>query len=151
MSALRRIPQKDGESPMAEEVITKRTRKKKRKAPRDADYRAAWKACRKPWMESVPNDKPRVRGEPWSDWVDGEEIDMRAALDKLLSSGWTIQALKAYAYCSWRHLYGQDRYDHVTAFAWRWAVCFAGADIGGDASRYLTRFNANPEAFAHVK
>lgn len=131
--------------------VTKRTRKK-RKGACDADHQAAWTACRKPWIESVANEKPRVWGELWSAWAEGEHLDLRAVLDKLLQSGWTIPALKAYAYCSWfRHLYGEDRYDHVTTFAWRYAVHSASTDLCGEASRYLARFNANPEAFAYVK
>lgn len=116
--------------------MTSTKARKKAKAPRDADYLAAWKACRKPWPAA---------------WGFGQEVDLRVLLDKLLKSGWSIQALKAYAYCVWRHVYGRDRYDHVTAFAWRYAVDFANADIGGDASRHLTQFSANPERYAHVK
>lgn len=123
---------------------------KKTKAPRDADYRAAWYACRKPWVTSVFNEKPLIWGEPWATFVDGAEIDMRALLDKVLKSGWSIRALKAYAFCFWRHLYGIDRYDRVTAFAWRHAV--HDAAVGdGHASRFLTAFSANPESYAHVK
>jgi hypothetical protein len=55
---------------------------RKEKSPDASDYRAAGRACRK----SVP----------------GEENDLLAKLDDALRSGWTIQALKAYAFLVWR-------------------------------------------------
>ena len=131
-------------------TVTNTKARKKLKAPRDADYRAAWKACCKPWVLRVPNDKPLVRGELWDPFVDGEKLDMRAMLDKALKSGWSIQGIKAYAYGFWRHLYGEDRYDRVTTFAWRLAV-YDAAYSAGNASRFLTAFSANPERYAHVK
>ena len=64
---------------------------KKAKAPKDPDYRAAWRACKKPWIS-------------WS------VVDLRKRLKQVLRSGWSIQALKAYAFVYWRH----KRCDHVT-------------------------------------
>jgi hypothetical protein len=117
--------------------MIKTAKKKKTKAPRDPDHRAAWLACRKPWIEDWPFlDEPRI-------------IDLRAALDDLLKSRWSIQALKAFAYCECQ--LQSDRYDHVTDGAWRLAVSLAAegrASCGGD---FRLKFNANPENYSFVK
>jgi hypothetical protein len=47
----------------------------KKAAPKDPDYRAAWRACK----------------EPWVGWT---TVDLRKKLKQLLRSGWSIQALK---------------------------------------------------------
>jgi hypothetical protein len=101
---------------------------KKAKAPNDPDYRAAWKACK----------------EPWVSWT---TVDLRKKLKQLLRSGWSIQALKAYAYCNWRH----KRCDHVTEGAWRWAVAFADSTHVLGGSRLLERFKEDPGYYAFVK
>ena|ERR1700733_352383 len=100
---------------------------KKTKAPRDPDHRAAWLACKKP--------------EP--DPIGPGEMDMRKLLKKALGSGWTIRALKAYAYISWR-IRGLD---HVTPVAWRWAVMFAHDAMGHS---FRDRYLANPEPWDAV-
>ena len=100
---------------------------KRTKGPSDPDHRAAWLACRKP--------EPRC-------WRDGE-IDLRAALDTALKAGWTIPALKAYAFCEWRY----TRRDHVTDAAWRMAVKWA-ADSGYMAQSFLERFKTDPERYS---
>jgi hypothetical protein len=109
--------------------------RKKTKALRDPDYHAAWLACRKPWI---------------SEWS-GSEIDLRAALDDLLKSGWSIQALKAYAFRV--REYARRGNEHVTAGAWRWAVYLASRRAWGQdgplgAKTFLAEFNANPECYA---
>lgn len=112
--------------------------RKKPKAPRDPDYRAAWKACRKPWAMA------------WG----GGEVDLRVELSKLLKSGWSIQALKAYA---WGHFHFSPRFDYVTAAPWRYAVHFAHDDLvsgrhgPASATAFLEFFNAHPDGWAHVK
>jgi hypothetical protein len=118
-----------------EAVIQMKTRKKAQ-ARSDPDYRAAWRACREPWMIMGP----------------GSEIDLRAALDALLKSGWSIQALKAYAYRMREFAHrGNER---VTAGARRWAVYFASRAWGQEgplgAATFLAEFNANPERYAEL-
>ena len=93
------------------------------KSPDAADYHAAWSACRK----SVP----------------AEESDLLAKLDEVLKSGWTIQALKAYAFFVWRK---SDR-DDATEAAWRLAVEFADSSGCSGGRDFLKRFNANPERY----
>jgi hypothetical protein len=92
---------------MTEKVLTKD------KAPRDADYSAAWRACSK-----VPP---------------GEAGDLHAKLDNALKAGWSIEALKAYAFCVWRNTSG----DYVTEAAWRLSVEFADSNgcSGGTRSK----------------
>lgn len=113
------------------------TLRKKTKALRDPDYHAAWLACRKPWS---------------SEWS-GTEIDLRAVLDDLLKSGWTIRALKAYAFRV--REYARRGNEHVTAGAWRWAVYFASPAWRQDgplgAKTFLAEFNANPERYAELQ
>jgi len=78
---------------MTEKVLTEA------KAHRDADYSAAWRAC----CKVLPS----------------EEGDLRAKLDNALKAGWSIQALKAYAFCVWCNTSS----DYVTEAAWRLSAC----------------------------
>ncbi len=98
------------------------------RAPKDPNYRAAWRACKKPWKS-------------WS------VVDLRKKLKQLLRSGWSIRALKAYAFCQWRH----KRCDHVTVGAWRWAVAFADASHEFGGRSLLERFKADPDHYSFVK
>lgn len=100
---------------------------KKTKAPLDPDHKAAWRACKKPW-------------------VGLGAVDLRKKLDQLIKSGWPIQALKAYAFCLFRH----PRCDHVTEGAWRWAVRFADTSHFG-GHNLLERYKADPEHYSFVK
>jgi hypothetical protein len=95
---------------------------KKTKARRDPDYSTAWRACGARLAPSV--------------WGTDEEINLRAMLDDLLKSGWSIQALRSYAF-AWRP---RRDYDHVTPAAWRWGIYFANMDIGGRATEFLNSF-----------
>lgn len=101
---------------------------KRTKGPSDPDHRAAWRACREP-------------DRSWGDRV--EPRDLRAALNVALKSGWSIQALKAYAFCNWRY----TRRDHVTAAAWRIAVKWAAYDEYFSRP-FLEQFNADPDRYA---
>jgi hypothetical protein len=96
---------------------------RKAKSPEAGDYRAAWRACSK--------------------LVPGEESDLLAKLDGLLKSGWSIQALKAYATYVWQ----QAAFDHVTEGAWRLAVEFADSNGCSGGRDFLKRFIANPERY----
>jgi hypothetical protein len=98
----------------------------KRRGPTGPDHRAAWAACRKP--------------DVWGD--DATELNLRALLDKRLKAGWSIPALKAYAYCHWRYT-GRD---HVTPAARRLAVWAAYDD--STARSFLEDFNSDPERYA---
>jgi hypothetical protein len=113
------------------EALKKMKTLKRSKAPRDADYRAAWRACREPWGE----------------------IDLRVALRDLLKSGWNIQALKAYAFRVRYFGLCRKGIDHVTACAWRQAVRDASSRgmFGDQAASFLAEFKANPERYAGVK
>jgi hypothetical protein len=81
------------------------------------------------------------------DAASAPRADLREKLDQLLKSGWSIQALKAYAFCWWRH----RRCDHVTEGAWRWAVAFADATQAMGGRNLLERFKADPEHYSFVK
>jgi hypothetical protein len=118
--------------------------RKRTKAPRrDADYAAARAAGRRPSYFGLG---------------DGGDViylrDLRTVLDSALQYGWSISAIKAYAWCYWRN---PDRFDHVTASAWRFALdAIAEEHIAGPhalsrPSAFLERFNANPDAWMHVK
>jgi hypothetical protein len=96
----------------------------KAKSPDAADYHAAWSACRK----SVPS----------------EESDLVAKLDDVLASGWSIPALKAYAFSVWRKSNCKD----ATEAAWRLAVEFADSNGCSGGRNFLKRFNANPERYS---
>ena len=116
---------------MGTEAVIQMKAHKKAKARRGSDYHAAWLACRKPWLNELS----------------GAEIDLRATLDKLLKSGWSIQALKAYAFRVREYAHrGNDR---VTTGAWRWAVYLASPAWPQDgplsAATFLAEFNANPD------
>jgi hypothetical protein len=104
-------------TPMAEKML------RKAKPSEAADYRAAWRACSK--------------------LVPGEESDLLAKLDDLLKSGWSIQALKAYASSVWQ----QAAFDHVTEGAWRLAVEFADSNGCSGGRDFPKRFIANPERY----
>jgi hypothetical protein len=64
-------------------------------------------------------------------------------LDDLLKSGWSIQALKAYASSVWQ----QAAFDHVTEGAWRLAVEFADSNGCSGGRDFPKRFIANPERY----
>lgn len=93
------------------------------------DYRAAWKACEEPWETF------------------GRVDDLRKRLRSLLRSGWSIGALKAYAFVVWRH----KRSNKVTRSAWRWAVAFADPSVPLGGGNILERFKDDPEFFSFVK
>jgi hypothetical protein len=107
--------------------MTEKALMSKAKAARDADYSAARRACSK----ALP----------------GEEGDLRAKLDNALKAGWTIQALKAYAFSVWRN----SDCDHVTEAAWRLSVEFADSNGRSGGRDFLKRFNADPERHSCVK
>jgi hypothetical protein len=92
----------------------------KRRGPSDPDHHAARIACRKP-------------DHSW-----GVEQDLRAKLAAALQSGWSIRALKTYAYW-WR--YTKPQRDHVTRAAWRTAVSLSFDRGGRD---FLEQYNADP-------
>jgi hypothetical protein len=93
-------------------------------AHRAADYSAAQRACSK--------------------CLHGEEGDLRPKLDDALRSGWSIQALKAYAFSVWQ----LPAFDHVTEVAWRLAVEFADSNGCSGGRDFLKRFNANRERYS---
>ena len=90
----------------------------------DTDYRAARRAC--------------------STGVSGEEGNLCAKLDGVLESGWSIQALKAYAFSVWR----DSSCDHVTDTAWRLSVEFAESNGCSGGRDFLKRFNADPKRYS---
>jgi hypothetical protein len=104
--------------------MTKKVRKAQ--APCDADYNAARNACSKV--------------------IPGEEGDLRAKLDNALKAGWSIQALKAYAFIVWRN----SGCDYVTEAAWRLSVEFADSKGRSGGRDFLKRFNADPEPYSCV-
>jgi hypothetical protein len=89
-----------------------------------ADYSAAQRACSK--------------------CLQGEESDLRPKLDDALKSGWSIRALKAYAFSVWQVL----AFDGVTEAAWRLAVEFADSNGCSGGREFLKRFNASPERYS---
>ena len=99
---------------------------RKAKSPEAADHRAAWRACRK----LVPGEE--------------SDLDLVAKLDNLLKSGWSIKALKAYAFSVWRK---SDRDDAAEA-AWRLAVEFGDSNGCSGGRGFLKRFNANRERYS---
>ena len=74
----------------------------------------------------------------------GEEGDLRTKLNDALKSGWSIQALKAYAVSVWQ----LPGFDHVTGAAWRLAVEFADSNGCSGGREFLRRFNGNPKRCA---
>jgi len=88
-----------------------------------SDYSAARKACGK--------------------YVHGEEGDLSAKLEDALRSGWSIEALKAYALSIWQQSASHD----VTDAAWRLAVEFADSNGCSGGRDFLKRFSANPERY----
>jgi len=121
---------------MGTEAVIQMKDNKKTTARRASDYHVAWLACRKPWVSEWPGC-PRV------------ELNLRAALDDLLKSGWSIQALKAFAF-SVRE-YAHKGNERVTVGAWRWAVYLASTGPASgplSASSFLESFKANPERYA---
>jgi hypothetical protein len=103
---------------MTEKALTKT------EAHRDGDYNAARRACSKV--------------------LPGEEGDLRAKLDSALKSGWSIQALKAYALSVW----GNSGCDYVTEAAWRLSVEFADSNGRSGGRDFLKRFNADPQRYS---
>lgn len=99
----------------------------KAQAPSDADDSAARLACSKV--------------------LAGEEGDLRAKLDDALKAGWSIRALKAYAFFVWR----EPGCDHVSEAAWRLSVEFADSNGRSGGREFLKRFNADPERYSCVK
>jgi hypothetical protein len=67
--------------------------------------------------------------------------DLGAKLDDALKSGWSIEALKAYAFSVWR----DPGCDHVTDAGWRLSVEFADSNGCGGGRDFLKRFKAEPE------
>ena len=74
------------------------------KTPDDADYSAALRACSKV--------------------LTGEEGDLRLKLNNALKAGWSIQALKAYAFSVWRN----SGCDYVTEAEWQLSVEYADSN-----------------------
>jgi hypothetical protein len=107
-------------TPMADKTL------RKAKSPEAAYYHAAWRACRK----LAPGEE--------------SDLDLVAKLDDLLKSGWSIQALKAYAFSVWQK---SDRDDAAEA-AWRLAVEFADSNGCSGGRGFLKRFNANRERYS---
>jgi hypothetical protein len=99
-------------------MVGKRARKAE--ASGDADYDAVRRACSK---------APPAEGG-----------DLGAKLDDALKSGWSIEALKAYAFSAWR----DPGCDHVTDAAWRLSVEFADSNGCGGGRDFLKRFKAEP-------
>jgi hypothetical protein len=99
-------------------MVGKRARKGE--ASGDADYDAVRRACSK---------APPAEGG-----------DLGAKLDDALKSGWSIEALKAYAFSAWR----DPGCDHVTDAAWRLSVEFADSNGCGGGRDFLKRFKAEP-------
>ena len=89
----------------------------------DADYDAAQRAC--------------------ANYLHGEEGDLSAKLEEALRSGWSIEALKAYAFSIWQ----QSASDEVTDTAWRLAVEFADSYGCGGGRNFLKQFSSNPEHY----
>jgi hypothetical protein len=105
--------------PMTEKTPTKA------KAPRDSDYSAAWRAC----CKVLPG-----------------EDDLCTKLDNALQAGWSIRALKAYAFFVWRN----SGCDYVTDAAWRLSVEFADSNGCSGGRDFLKRFNADPERYSSM-
>jgi hypothetical protein len=89
----------------------------------DSDYVAAQRACCK--------------------YLHGEEGDLSAKLEEALTSGWSIEALKAYAFSIWQ----QSASDDVTDAAWRLAVEFADSNGCSGGRNFLKWFSANAESY----
>jgi hypothetical protein len=115
----------------------KKTKALKKTLAHNPLYKAAWRACREPWVMGWGDGAPAT---PKRALV---TTDLRAALNKLLKSGWSMQALEAFAY-SW----SDGRHDHVTRAPWRWAVYWALGELKNGplgtqiSKRYLDAFNA---------
>jgi len=88
-----------------------------------SDYSAARRACGK--------------------YAHGEEGDLSAKLEDALRSGWSIEALKAYAFSIWQQSASHD----VSDAAWRLAVEFADSNGCSGGRDFLKRFSANPERY----
>ena len=89
----------------------------------DKDYHAVRRAC--------------------STGVPGEVDSLRVKLDSVLKSGWSIEALKAYAFSVWC----EPGCDHVTDTAWRLSVEFADSNGCSGGRDFLRRFNADPKRY----
>lgn len=121
----------------------------------DPDYKAAGRACLKPYscnsfLSFFGNAYPI--GSALNETSNRPDctvlFDLRHALDAVIKSGWPIAAIKAYAFYEWRM---NERYDHVTTSAWREAVhSIRYGNIRG-AEAFLQRFNADPDHCAFVK
>jgi hypothetical protein len=96
----------------------------KAQAPSDADYNTARLACSKV--------------------LAGEQGDLRAKLDDALKAGWSIQALKAYAFFVWR----ESGCDQVSEAAWRLSVEFADSNGRSGGREFLKRFSADPDRYS---
>jgi hypothetical protein len=83
----------------------------------DSDYVAAQRACGK--------------------CLHGEGGDLSAKLEEALRSGWSIEALKAYAFSIWQ----QSASDDVADTAWRLAVEFADSNGCSGGRNFLKRFS----------
>jgi hypothetical protein len=100
-------------------MVGKPTRKAE--ASGGADYDAARRACSK----ALP----------------AEGGDLGAKLEGALKSGWSIEALKAYAFSVWR----DPGCEQVTDAAWCLSVEFADSNGCNGGRDFLKRFNADPE------
>src|SRR5262245_26956302 len=111
-------------------MVTKAPKKTK---ARNADYVAAWRACRKPALD-----------------FDGREIDLRARLNNVLKSGWSIQAVEAYAWYSCRDTRSLRPRDKRCVAAGggmdKRRYCYPESL----SQRFLALFYANQEHFAAV-
>ncbi len=121
------------QSPLKRKAL-KKSKALRKTLARDPLRRAAWLACREPWVRH---------------WGKGAPVrtDLRGALNKLLKSGWSIQLLAACAYC-----FTDPRYDHVTRSGWRCAVYWADGGLLGCpvrlqiSQRDVDAFNAKQHA-----
>jgi len=84
-----------------------------------SDYRAARQAC--------------------SRSLSGEEDELCAKLNSALKSGWSMQALKAYATTVWQ----QSGSDDVSEAAWRLTIEHADSKGCSGGRDFLRRYKAN--------
>ena len=75
-------------------------------------------------------------------YLHGEEGDLSAKLEEALTSGWSIETLKAYAFSIWQ----QSASDDITEAAWRLAVEFTDSDGCSGGRNFLNRFSVDPGA-----
>ena len=95
------------------------------KMPHDADYMAAWDACRL-------SEDPKVASKSMWEFV-MSNLDLRKRLDATIDAGWSTADLKAYAWSN----HAEPGDDHVTPAAWRYGVLFAITTVGRELDRIL--------------